>query len=208
MKKIFALLLAAMMLFALVACGGLSDTKSDKEQDETETTTETSNTKDDKDASEEKSLLALKGMPLVDAMLKFEELGYTATYFADGVEFTDFIDDLKEEYTTGELEIDTTAKTVKVDLELTSNIEQEEAGKALKEKLELGSSWIAVEKYGKQKFSDFELNYLLGKIDASPEDENTWFLKAECEVLGTKMTCEAKVTGTTENPEVIFFDVY
>ena len=40
------------------------------------------------------------------------------------------------------------------------------------------------------------------------EDENTWFLKAECSVDGVKMTCEAKVTGTTEAPEVLAFDVY
>jgi len=44
-------------------------------------------------------------------------------------------------------------------------------------------------------------------------DENTWFLKAEytstnesgAEVDGT---CEAKVTGTTDSPEVIEFTVY
>lgn len=58
--------------------------------------------------------------------------------------------------------------------------------------------------YGKS----FDLNYLTGKIDASANDENTWFLKAECSIDGTKKTCEAKVTGTTSNAEVISFDVY
>lgn len=39
-------------------------------------------------------------------------------------------------------------------------------------------------------------------------DEDTWFLKATCTVNGEDKTCEAKVTGTTDAPEVIFFDVY
>lgn len=159
---------------------------------------------------DDKTLLEeYEGKPLPLFMDKVNQLGYKATYLADGVDFSDFIDAMKEDYITGELIIDTYQKTVIVDLVLASNVDLAEKEAALKEKLELGSSWIAANEYGIDKYgSSFELNYLVGKIDESLYDENTWFLKAECTVNGQNKTCEAKVTGTTTNPEVVFFDIY
>lgn len=159
---------------------------------------------------DDKTLLeSYEGTPLPLFMDKVSQLGYKATYLADGVDFTDFIDAMKEDYITGELTIDTSKKTVTVDLVLASSVDLAGKEAALKEKLELGSSWIAAKEYGIDKFgSSFELNYLVGKIDESLYDENTWFLKAECKVNGQKKTCEARVTGTTANPEVVFFDIY
>lgn len=176
-------------------------TSDDKTNDET-TNTETK--------VDDKTLLeSYKGTPLPLFMDKVSQLGYKATYLADGVDFTDFIDAMKEDYITGELTIDTSKKTVTVDLVLASSVDLAGKEAALKEKLELGSSWIAAKEYGIDKYgSSFELNYLVGKIDESLYDENTWFLKAECKVNGQKKTCEARVTGTTANPEVVFFDIY
>lgn len=147
--------------------------------------------------------------PLIDLMEKVGETGYTATYYADGVDFTDFIDSLKEDYLVGSVEEDPDAKTVKVDLLLKSNAEYDEIKAALEEKLELNSSWLAVQEYGEATYGEgFEVHYLVGKIEEYAEDENTWFLKAECTLSDSDMICEARVTGTTDSPEVIFFDIY
>ena len=180
---------------------------SDSSTNDDKTNDETINTETKVD---DKTLLeSYEGTPLPLFMDKVSQLGYKATYLADGVDFTDFIDAMKEDYITGELTIDTSKKTVTVDLVLASSVDLAGKEAALKEKLELGSSWIAAKEYGIDKYgSSFELNYLVGKIDESLYDENTWFLKAECKVNGQKKTCEARVTGTTANPEVVFFDIY
>lgn len=74
------------------------------------------------------------------------------------------------------------------------------------------TAWYAAEDYGKQNYSSFKLHYYLGKLAATEESENTWFLKATCEyeTIYGKMngTCEARVTGTELNPIVTYFIVY
>lgn len=209
MKKRMAMIAAAVILVAmLTACGSSGDKNATGSNDSGSAaqmqTIDTQSTTQNKVSADESKLLALTGTPLTEAMDQISELGYSASYYADGVDFTDFIDDFKEDYTTGEMKINESEKTVEINLILTSNIEVAEAEKALSEKLNLGTAWNIAEKYGKS----FDLNYLTGKIDASANDENTWFLKAECSIDGTKKTCEAKVTGTTSNAEVISFDVY
>ena len=186
-KKIFTLVVVMILSLMLTACGGSTEAESEAPHE----------------------LEAYKGKPLTETMQKIDELGYTATYLADGVDFTDFIDDLKEDYLAGEMVIDEDAKTVEVDLVLASSVELDAQEAALAEKLELGSAWIAADDYGKAEYGDdFDLNYLTGNINQSMEDENTWFLKATCTVYGEEKMCEAKVTGTTDDPEVISFDVY
>lgn len=193
-KKILVLGLATVMAFSFTACGG------DKEPTKQETEAKKSDT--DK-------LNALKGSDLSEAMKTIKDMGYKATYQADGVDFTDFIDDVKDDYLAGDMEVNEKEKTVVVNLDLASNKEAEDMEEALKKKLDVGNAWAAAEKYGQKEYGDdFDLNYLTGKIDDSAYDEDTWFLKAECEVGGEEKTCEAKVTGTTENPEVVSFDVY
>lgn len=193
-KKILALGLAVVMAFSFTACGG------DKEPTKQEVEAKKSDT--DK-------LNELKGSDLSESMKTIEDMGYKATYQADGVDFTDFIDDVKDDYLVGDMEVNEKEKTVIVNLDLASNKEAEDMEKALKKKLEVGSAWAAAEKYGQEEYGgEFDLNYLTGKIDDSAYDEDTWFLKAECEVGGEEKTCEAKVTGTTDNPEVVSFDVY
>lgn len=163
---------------------------------------------------DDKTLLeSYKGTSLPLFMDKVSQLGYKATYFNQGVDYTEILEFYTKEdcksFLIGEVNADPSTKTVTVDLVLASSAELAEKEAALKEKLELGSSWIAAKEYGIDKYgSSFELNYLVGKIDESLYDENTWFLKAECKVNGQKKTCEARVTGTTANPEVVFFDIY
>lgn len=203
-KKIVYLLAACMLAFTLTACGGTKEETSSNETKAEETTTAGTET-----SAASSPLNEYIGKPLVDYMAKADELQYTSSYFADGVDFTSFIDSLSEDYLVGDLKINEEEKTVEVTLELISNAEADAALEELKGKIEEGSAWMAAENYGKSQFGeDFELHYLLGKIDASAEDADTWFLKAECTVSGTDMTCEAKVTGTADAPEVIFFDVY
>lgn len=208
MKKIVTTLVAALLIGAmLTACGGTEDASTSTDDGVASRSQTESNTEQNTD--EKSKLSALTGVPLTDAMDKFDELGYAATYYADGVDFTEFIDDLKEDYTTGELEINESEKTVKVELVLTSNLEAEKLEDTLAEKLELGSAWNAATKYGENQYgSTFELHYLTGKIEEAADDKDTWFLKAECSINGESKTCEAKVTGTTDKPEVVFFDIY
>ena len=195
-KKILALMLAAVMSISFTACTG-SGTKSASKKE----------TVEKEEVKEENNLSGFVGKPLTEAMEKIKEFGYTAKYIADGVDFTEFIDSVKEDYVVGDLKEDPKNKTVEISLELAS--EGNEIESTLAEKLEEGAAWISANDYGKSQFGEgFDLNYLAGKITASAEDENTWFLKAECTVDGNKMTCEAKVTGTTDNPEVTSVDVY
>lgn len=147
--------------------------------------------------------------PLTEFMAKVEELEYTAIYLDHlGNDITDGIEWIADVYVVWELEEDPVAKTVSVEVRSVSSIEQDKMEEALKEKLETGSAWIAAEKYGEAEYGDFELHYILGQIAIYAEDENTWHLKAECTVFGIDKVCEAEVTGTSDNPEVIYFEVY
>lgn len=214
-KKILTAMIAAALLAMLTACGSSGDADKSASSDAKQQTSQISeNTKQESDntvelSSDEEALAALTGTPLSDAMTKISDLGYKATYYADGVDFTEFIDDVKDDYTTGDIKVNTVDKTVDVTLELTSNLQLKDAEKALSEKLSVGAAWGAAEKYGKAQYGDsFDLNYLTGKIAATAEDENTWYLKAECKANGKDATCEAKVSGTTGSPEIVSFDVY
>ena len=81
---------------------------------------------------------------------------------------------------------------------------------SLDEKLDSVEAWQAVQRYGKDVVgSKFKVHYILGRLAEEPWDEDTWFLKAECDVDGQSgYTVEAKVTGTSNNPVVIDFNVY
>ena len=76
------------------------------------------------------------------------------------------------------------------------------------------SAWVAAEEYGQAEYPyGFDLHSALGVVAEEAVDENTWYLKASCDVTNEygaekKMTCEAHVTGTNENPKVTSFVVY
>lgn len=163
---------------------------------------------------ETNALKALEDTPLTEAMDAIQEYGYTASYFDGGEDFTDFIEDMADLYIVDTLDVDAENKAVKVNLISKSTIESQKEEEALSKKLEVGYAWVAVKNYGKSMYPyGFKLHSILGRIAEEPKDENTWFLKATCDVTNIygakgKFTCEAEVTGTTENPEVISFVVY
>ena len=229
-KKLVALMLAGTMAFSMTACGGSDEAESEKETqtkevkaEETDTveeepTEEVAEEPAEESAPEEsedvQTINSFIGQPLQGLMDKLPEIGYTGTYFADGVDFTSFIDSMASDYSVGSVEINEADKTVTANIVLTSNLEAAGAEDALSAKLDTGASWTAVEDYGEAQYPyGFELHYLMGKIAEEAYDENTWFLKAECTVTnesGAEIegTCEAKVTGTTGSPQITEFTVY
>lgn len=93
--------------------------------------------------------------------------------------------------------------------------ERENAKAALESRLSASSAWIAASNYGKAQYPyGFKLHYFIGVLAEEARDENTWFLKATCDVTNEYnakakgLTCEACVTGTDDNPEVTYFVVY
>ncbi|MDD4371900.1 MAG: hypothetical protein PHD56_12630 [Anaerostipes sp.] len=198
-KRALTLRLLTIMAVSMTACSSKKNI--------TSKTTEKS-TKVSKETTEDK-LKKLKGRPLADTIKEIKKLGYKGTYFADGVDFTDFIDDMKDDYTTGTIEINKDKKIIKVTLVLTSNLDDKKSEDALRKKLEAGSAWISVKKYGESKYgTKFKLHYLKDKLAENVDSKDTWFLKAGCTIDGIDKTCEAKVTGTTDDPKVTSFDVY
>lgn len=85
---------------------------------------------------------------------------------------------------------------------------------ALDAKLDLSMAWGAMEVYGKKEYPNgFKLKMVTGMLAETAEDENTWFLKTKCKVKNYNGTwvdyvCEARVSGTTNDPQIIYFDVY
>jgi len=87
--------------------------------------------------------------------------------------------------------------------------------KALEAKLSPPHAWTTVQAYGKAQFPNgFKLHYTKDKLAETAENKNTWFLKATCDVTDDfgkthkGKVCEARVTGTTDNPKVTYFIVY
>lgn len=175
--------------------------------------------------TEESRIKALVGKNVNEAKSVISSLKYTATYLHENTmeDFTSMMGYEEE----GELNnwlirkvqsLDSENKTVTFYVNHTENIarmEQEDRQrKQLEEKLDPVDAWEAAQNYGKQQYPyGFKLHYLVGRLAESPADDNTWFLKATCTVenqYGNKYdaTCEAKVTGTSDNPRVISFNVY
>lgn len=92
-------------------------------------------------------------------------------------------------------------------------LEKQNMEKVLTSKLSPSVAWGTFMTFGE---SEFPYGFKL-KISTGTEtviDEDTWFLKARCEVKnasGTwnkKVVCEAKVTGTSDSAKIIYFDAY
>ncbi len=135
------------------------------------------------------------------------ELGYSMTYTAEtsNMDFTESVKTDKEIRETfyiiaiKKVDLDNNS----VELEITSELIYE-----LNEKLDIMDAWFAMQRYGEKEYSDFDLHYYTGVISQGPCDENTWLLSARCDADGKKgLRCTAKVTGTSDNPRVIEFDV-
>lgn len=174
---------------------------------------------------ESNQLNEVLNLTVPEAKAKLDDLGYTATYFHQdsGLEITEDLSvysdsELGKWIVTGLQSHNIESKTVEVIVNTSENIASNEASSAIKKTLEetlsASSAWQATDEYGKSQYPyGFELHYIMGKLAEQPENETTWFLKAECTITNeygaeSDATCEAKVSGTSDSPEVTSFSVY
>lgn len=85
----------------------------------------------------------------------------------------------------------------------------------LEDKLSPSVAWGTVEMYGKKKHPNgFKLKLITGMLAETAIDENTWFLKSKCEIKNEYgkwiqgYTCESYVSGTTDSPKIVEFNIY
>lgn len=90
---------------------------------------------------------------------------------------------------------------------------RQEQADSLEGKLNESAAIVACEEYGERQFPAGFKAHMFSKT-ATPADNDTWFVRMTVDVTnayGAKMkdrTCDCKVTGTTENPQVVEFTVY
>lgn len=172
------------------------------------------------------SFSRLVGGSLSAAISAFDAAGYAPTYIHETtlMDFTSEVSFMEEPFlsewvVTDVYGDDPVAKTVTVVINNENNIariEGKEATEAaLERKLDVYSARQAVDDYGNSVYPyGFDAHWFMDLIAQEPSDENTWFLKVGCDVknaFGTKekgLVCEAYVTGTTDNPIVVSFNVY
>ncbi len=165
------------------------------------------------------------GKQVSELMPYLEEKGYTAIYLSENMD-SDFTYPINNEKGYKEMFIVRSFKDVNPDKktltvyilskEMIDEQEKKESdSNSLSSKLPAMDAWYAVEDYGIDKYPyGFKLHYLKGKLAETAEDDSTWFLKAYCDVTNEygvkekKLNCEARVTGTRDNPKVIYFMVY
>lgn len=169
---------------------------------------------------------SLVGGPLSAAISSFAENGYTPTYI-HGTTLMDFTSEvsfmeepfLSEWVVTDVYGDDPIAKTIEVKINNVNNMARMEGKEVTEEvlerKLDAYSAREAVNAYGSSAYPyGFKAHWIMDLIAQEPSDENTWFLKVGCDVKNaygakeTGLVCEAYVTGTTDNPVVVSFNVY
>ncbi len=173
-------------------------------------------------ASDEATVKSLVGSSSSDAQSKLSALGYTVTY-KHAVSLIDYTDEVKSDdiqwVITKYDSFNYSKKTVTLYVNTQTNIDAQTAKSAqesaLNSKLSSSAAWSEAKDYGKLQYPyGFDLHNIVGLLAQTAVDDNTWFLKATCDVtnsFGAKqkdLTCEAKVTGTTNNPQIISFIVY
>lgn len=174
----------------------------------------------------ESQLASLANAPLSEAVSIFATTGYTPNYLhsVTKMDFNGEVASMNEDYmaqwvVTGIENINNSEKTADVYIDTYENINRLSAEKdqraALEKKLSPDAAMTAIEYYGEDAYPyGFKLHWIAQSYAEEAEDENTWFFKVGCEIknaYGTwlkELTCEAKVSGTTDNPKVISFNVY
>lgn len=166
------------------------------------------------------------GKMAIDVKNELEAVGYTVE-FKHNVTKMDYTSSVvspdSEQYLpfiiVGLGEYNSDAKKALFYIDTQENIdrlaEKENIKNNLDDKLDSISAWVAVENYGKQQYAyGFKLHYYTGRLGETVADENTWFLKAYCDVKNEygawakQLVCEAYVTGTSDNPRIVSFYVY
>lgn len=172
-----------------------------------------------------KKIEALDGASLPAAISIIQECGYTAKYLHVNTleDFTTIVEasdetELSKWVIVECKKTDKNNKTAEFTINTLENIEKDNAKAELKEKLEAKLSYstavTAVEAYGKAMYPyGFKIHTVKGLLGSEALDENTWFLKYQVTITNAfnaeaKLVCEAKVTGTNDNPEIVDFLVY
>ena len=161
------------------------------------------------------SLISLKGKKTREAIQMVKKLGFDATYYEDDYDMTDHIDSEADvTYDTSVTDFDLENKSVTINIASKYLIKKEQAKKQLNKTFPVNYAWSAVKQYGKKQFPyGFTVHYFSGNLEESAKNSNTWFLQATCTVenaYGEELNgyCEAKVTGSKDNPKVKGFKVY
>lgn len=182
------------------------------------------------DTSEVKAILSrIRKTPVADLLPKLQALGYSPSFkhAITGEDFTNSVlngvenpdsEDSIEWLATGYESLNTSNKTVVILIDNQENLDrvesQNNATKTLENKLDPSVAWGTASEYGKRVYPNgFKIHMITENYAETPEDGNTWLLKAGCDVTnayGEKIhgTMEARVTGTDDNPEIVYFEVY
>ena len=177
---------------------------------------------EDKDNTKEikSQVEATKGKTLTEALEVLDKLGVEYKIVNDGNSY-DFTDECKT--WSNEMKDGWVVKSAssgwlssKYTLKITTQeaIAAEQMKETLQAKLSADNAETAVMVRGEQEYPyGFKFKYFTGETSDTVIDENTWLIKRSCEITNafkatTKMTVEAKVTGTNDNPQVTDFSVY
>ena len=216
-KRIWAVLIVGLFTVSLIGCSGQS----------VSTSTDASNSKTKEEQVEKVSkdeVAALEGKTLTEAvaLLKDSNYEYKIVNSGNRYDFTEEAKSWTQEYTDGWI-VDNVDTSGIVNKKCTLTIKSQEAyaaekvEKDLEAKLSSDAADDAILARGKQEYPyGFKLNYIGGaggENSKTVADENTWLITYRCEVtnaFGATQTakCEAKVTGTTDSPQVTEFKVY
>ena len=215
-KSLLTFLIVGLFVVSLAGCSGQSAS-----------TSKTSNS----DAQEEQvekvskdDVIALEGKTLTEgiALLKDSNYEYKIVNSGNLYDFTEEAKSWSQENTDGWVitDVDTSGivnKKCTLTIKTKEAVDAENKEKNLEAKLSFDAAADAILEKGKQEYPyGFKLNYIGGEgaeNSKSVADENTWLITYRCEitnVFGATQTakCEAKVTGTTDSPQVTEFKVY
>lgn len=208
--------------------------QNDKETDDKTETNETGqNDKEpDKETKTDEAQIIYEGaigQPAINILNELEELGFTVSlkHAISQMDFTTSIH-FESDPTDPETYIpwiitdldsfDETSKSASFFINTQERIDELDAEDAqrdtLEAKLDPSAAWGTMDLYGKNEYPNgFKLNISKGMLAETAEDENTWFLKARCQVRSLSGTwidyvCEANVTGTTASPQIDYFIIY
>lgn len=106
--------------------------------------------------------------------------------------------------------------TVDTKANIDAAIAQQAQADKLEQRLSQASALAACRQYGKRLYpAGFKMHNLTGVLQPfTPVDDDTWFYKVTVDVTNMyganmkNLTCDCKVTGTSEKPQAIEFNVY
>lgn len=225
MKKYLVAALSLIMVFCLTACGGGNESNGS----ESSGVSNRFGQEEPDEISMEDALDDRMNKPAKDVLALLEKEGYTVTVLHENTKM-DFKEQVEydiahegEELSNNWVmvsyeKLNEKKKTVTILVNTEENIAEAAAQKAaetsLQAKLDAITAWDAVVAYGEAEYPHgFKAHYIKGMLAQTAEDENTWFLKATCTIKdasGAKQesVVEARVTGTTDSPQVTHFSVY